>query len=309
MSMMIISENRGDTWAQSWVKAIHAVDPSIEIKIWPDIDDPETILFAVAWIYPHGELAKFPRLKCVSSAGAGVDFILNDPKLPADLPVVRLVDKNLIRDMTQYIVWAVLNHARHFDFYRQSQARQLWTPRIYQQPNIGIMGSGQLGSDTAIKLTGLGFNVFTYSQSPQTISHVTHFYGKNQLNAFLSNVNILICLLPLTPDTRHILNRELFEQMPPGAYLINVARGQHLVEADLIAAIESNQLSGACLDVFTTEPLPATNPLWRQPKVIITPHIASTTDTHSVAPQIVENYRHVLAGQPLINLVNREKGY
>lgn len=309
MTMMIISKN-SETWTESWVKAIHAVDPNIKIQIWPHIDDPLSIEFAVAWVYPHGELAKFPHLKCISSVGAGVDFILSDPELPKDLPVVRLVDKNLIRDMTQYIVWAVLNHARHFDFYQQSQTRKLWAPRsLTQQPKIGIMGSGQLGSDAAVKLTQLGFQVSTFSQSPQTLHDIAHFYGKNQLNAFLSNANILICLLPLTPDTRHILNRKLFEQLPPGAYLINVARGNHLVEADLIAAILSNQLSGACLDVFATEPLPETNPLWRQAHVIITPHIASTTDTHSVAPQIVENYRRVLAGQPLLNLVNREKGY
>ncbi|HVV69676.1 MAG TPA: glyoxylate/hydroxypyruvate reductase A [Gammaproteobacteria bacterium] len=309
MTMMIISE-RSDAWAESWVKAIHAVDPNIKINIWPDIEDPLSIAFAVAWVYPHGELAKFPNLKCISSAGAGVDFILSDPKLPKDLAVVRLIDKNLIRDMTQYIVWAVLNHARHFDFYSQSQTRKLWAPRsLTQQPKIGIMGSGQLGSDAAIKLTQLGFQVSTFSQSPQTLPDITHFYGKNQLNAFLSRINILICLLPLTPDTRHILNRELFGQLPPGAYLINVARGHHLVEADLIAAIESNQLSGACLDVFATEPLPTSSPLWKEAHVIITPHIASTTDTHSVAPQIVENYRRVMAGQPLLNLVNREKGY
>ncbi len=310
MTMLIISGKLGSNWAELWAKAIHAVDSNIPIQIWPDIANPEAVEFALVWAYPQGELLKFPQLKCISSAGAGVDFIINDPQLPKDIPIVRLVDKHLIRDMTQYVIWAVLNHARHFDFYRQSQARQLWIPRTPSQlPNIGIMGLGQLGSDVAIKLRELGFNIFSWSQSAKSIPDITHFYGNEQLAAFLSHANILICLLPLTDETRHILNRETFAQLPPGAYVINVARGGHLVEADLIASINDNQLSGACLDVFTVEPLPDNNPLWQQAKIVITPHIASITDTASVAPQIVENYRHALAGQPLLNLVNREKGY
>ncbi len=296
----------------TWVPALQQIDPGLDLKIdiWPEVKNPEQVEFALVWTYPPGELQKYPRLKCISSMGAGVNQLLDDPLLPKQVPIVRVVDPCLVRDMTQYVVWAVLNHFRQFDFYKQSQTRHLWTPRsLPNSPTVGVMGLGQLGSDAAIRLRDLGFRVCSYSQSPKSLTGIEHFYGSEQLAPFLNQTDILICLLPLTPKTRHILNAKTFAQLPRGAYLINGARGDHVVEKDLLMAVQDGQLSGACLDVFSQEPLPKDHPLWQQPKITITPHIASVTNARSVAPQIIENYKRALTGKPLLNVVDISKGY
>lgn len=310
MSMLIISNNPKDAWTDSWIKALQQVDPQINVQVWPDVKDPASIDFAFVWNYPPGILAKFPNLKCISSMGAGVDHILDDPYWPRTVPLVRLVDQNLVRDMTQYVIWAVLNHSRQFDFYQQSQQRELWIRRSYADlPGVGIMGLGQLGSDVAIKLRDLGFKVRGWADSSKVIPGIESFIGQEQFTDFLKQSGILICLLPLTPLTRGILNKKSFAHLPQGAYIINVARGAHLVEKDLLAAIDSDHLSGACLDVFANEPLPPKHPFWQHPKIRITPHISSMTDPFSAAQQVVENYHRLLANQPLLNQVNVEKGY
>jgi len=293
-----------------WVSALHRLDPGLKIDVWPDVKDNHAIQFATVWSYPSGELLKYPNLKCISSLGAGVDHIFNDSARPPGVPIVRIVDKNLVRDMSQYIIWAVLNHTRALDEYRRSQARSLWTPRALKSlPQIGIMGLGQLGADAAIKLHNLGFSVSGWSNTPKNIPGITCFAGDKQQNAFLNQTDVLICLLPLTSQTRHILNRKTFSQLKKGAYLINVARGGHLLEEDLLAALDNHTLSGACLDVFNTEPLPSTHPFWQHPAIKITPHISSVTDPTSAVNQIFENYRRALAGEPLLNRVDVERGY
>ena len=174
---------------------------------------------------------------------------------------------------------------------------------------IGIMGLGQLGADAAQKLSALGFKVAGWSRRPKDIAGVNSFNGQAELVEFLSGSQILICLLPLTAETTGILNRRTFEHLPPGAYVINVARGQHLNEKDLMAALDSGQLSGACLDVFEVEPLPPDHPFWRHPQIKVTPHISSLTFSKAVAPQIIENYRRSQTGKPLLNAVDLERGY
>jgi glyoxylate/hydroxypyruvate reductase A len=296
--------------SKHWVTALHQLDPDLSIDIWPDVKDHNAIQFAMVWTYPKGELLKYPNLKGISSLGAGVDHIFNDTERPADVPIVRIVDKNLVRDMSQYVIWAVLNHTRSLDEYRQSQARSLWTPRALKPlPHIGIMGLGQLGSDAAVKLQSLGFSVSGWSNTLKDMPGITCFAGEKQRNAFLNETDILICLLPLTPETRHILNRKTFSQLKKGAYLINVARGGHLLEEDLVAALDNHVLSGACLDVFNTEPLPSTHPFWQHPAIKITPHISSVTDPTSAVNQIFENYRRVMAGEELLNRVDVVRGY
>lgn len=302
----------GDINVETWVSALQNVDPDLDLKIevWPEVEDPKQVEFALVRLYPHGELQKYPRLKCISSLGAGVNQLLDDPFLPKNVPIVRVVDACLTRDMTQYVTGAVLNHTRHFDYYRESQARQLWTPRaLLDTPRIGVMGLGELGRDVAIKLKDLGFVVSSYSQSPKHVLGIHHFYGARGLPPFLNQTDILVCLLPLTPKTRHILNAKTFSQLPRGAYVINVGRGDHLVEEDLLAAIQEGQISGACLDVFCQEPLPKDHPFWQQPQIIVTPHIASVTNAQSVAPQIIENYKRAMQGKPLLNVVNISQGY
>ncbi len=307
MSMLLIS---GNFDAKSWVHAIHQVDSSIEVEVWPRIKDPKAIEFVAVWRYPRGELLKFPNLKCISSMGAGVDQILNDTQRPQGIPVVRVVDEMLTRDMTQYLVWAVLDHVRQMDAYREQQARHLWIPHgAPKNYNIGILGLGQLGTDTAIKLRDLGFSVAGWSKTAKQVDGIANFVGNKQLEDFLGRTDILICLLPLTFETKDILNLNLFKKLKRDAYLINVARGDHLVEEDLFIALQEGYLSGACLDVFQVEPLPATHAIWSHPKIKITPHIASVTNAHSAAVQLVANYRRALSDQPLLNQVDLERGY
>jgi glyoxylate/hydroxypyruvate reductase A len=297
---------------ESWLKHIRREDPGIDLQIWPEVGRAEDVIFALCWKHPLGELKKYPNLKCIASLGFGVDHILRDPDLPADVPVTRLVDAGMITAMSEYVLTAVLMYVRQFDLYRLDQAQKKWTARIAKQPHavrVGIMGLGHLGADAAAKLRALGFAVSGWSRTMHQTEGVQCFAGDSELGAFLAQTQILICLLPLTPATEKILNRETFSQLPRGAYIINAARGDHLVEEDLLAALETGHLSGACLDVFRTEPLPGSHPFWSHPRVTVTPHVASLTYPKAVAPQIVENYRRVCSGKPPLHGVDIQRGY
>ena len=298
--------------ATSWVSQFRALEPSLDIRVWPDTGAKDEIDFAVTWRHPRGEFISYPNLKCIASLGAGVDHILSDPDLPPSVPVTRVIDPSMYHSMSEFVVMAVLNHCRHFDMYLTNQIHCKWKPKIpilARDIRIGVMGLGQLGADAAQKLTGLGFRVAGWRRNYKKLDNIQTFAGDETLTDFLSQTNILICLLPLTPATKNILNRNTFNALQPGAYIINVARGEHLVESDLLDALESGQLSGACLDVFRTEPLPEDHPFWRHPKIIVTPHISSLTNPGAVAPQIIENYRRVKSGISLLNVVDVKRGY
>ena len=257
-------------------------------------------------------LKNYHNLKCIASLGAGVDHIIGDPDLPEGVPVTRVVEYSMAQSMSEYVVLSVLNYCRQFDAYQADQAKKQWHPRrplLAQDMGIGIMGLGRLGADAAKKLSYIGFPVAGWSQTPKNIAGIQSFAGDDALAGFLSRSQILICLLPLTPVTKGILNRKTFEQLPVGAYLINVARGQHLVENDLLQALDSGQLAGACLDVFEVEPLPEDHPFWVHPKIRVTPHISSLTFSKAIAPQIIENYRRTKTGKPLMNVVDLKRGY
>ena len=309
MALMIIAP---DTKVTSWVKHLDRLAPGIDIRIWPDTGNADEIEFALSWNHPPGELKKYRNLKCIASLGAGVDHLMADPELPAGVPITRVVDHSMAQSMSEYVVLAVLNHCRQFDIYRTDQSQKKWQPRIpllVAQMRIGIMGLGQLGQDAADKLSALGFPVCGWSRTPKNIEGVACLAGEDAFDEFLSQTRILICMLPLTPSTKGILNRNTFDRLPSGAYVINVARGAHLVEEDLLAALDAGQLSGACLDVFATEPLPSDHPFWNHPKITVTPHISSITFSREVAPQIIDNYRRSQSGQPLLNIVDTERGY
>jgi glyoxylate/hydroxypyruvate reductase A len=309
MSLLFLAP---DLDARSWVKHLHRQDPGLDLRIWPDVGPPEEILFVLSWKHPLGALKQFPRLKCIASLGFGVDHIFRDPDLPAGVPVTRIVDAGMVAAMSAYVLTAVFNCIRQFDHYRQDQARKAWAPRTPKHPEdvrVGIMGLGNLGSDAARKLCSLGFQVFGWSRTPKSIEGVSSFSGEEGLENFLSRSDVLICLLPLTPATQGILNRQTLSKLPAGAYLINVARGEHLVEEDLLAAFEEGHVSGACLDVFRREPLPESHPFWRHPQVTVTPHVASLTYPKDVAPQIIANYHRVRAGQPPQQVVDLKRGY
>ena len=198
------------------------------------------------------------------------------------------------------------------DIYKRDQIEKRWharVPLLARDIRIGTMGLGQLGADAAAKLVQLGFKVAGWSRTTKDINGVVSYAGDEALDDFLKISNILICTLPLTPDTAGILNRDTFAKLPAGAYVINVARGKHLIEEDLLEALDSGHLSGACLDVFQVEPLPENHPFWNQPNIIITPHISSLTDPQAVMPQILENYHRMKSGKPLMHVVDVTKGY
>ena len=295
-----------------WVAAIKAVAPELDLRVWPDDDDKVDVTFALVWAQPEGIFAQYPNLQVISSMGAGVDNLLQDPSIPQQATIVRMVDPRLVNQMSDYVLAATLNHVRQFPTYAQQQHQQQWRslpPRNIDSVTVGVMGLGQIGNAVATRLLKVGFQVIGWSRREKSIAGVSVFSGQNQLQDFLSASEILVCLLPLTPTTENILNAKTLAQLPQGAYLINVARGNHLVEEDLLLLLDDSHLSGACLDVARQEPLPQAHPFWSHPKITITPHVASLTDPVSVAPQIVENYRRMMAGQPFLNQVDRQQGY
>jgi len=296
----------------SWEKRMRASEPGIDLRVWPEVGAPEEIAFILAWRPPQGALRQFPNLKCIASMGAGVDNILSDPDLPAGVPITRIVDASMAWSMSEYVVMQVLNYCRNTRFFMKQEAKVEWKPvipRLAEKETIGILGLGQLGLDAARKLMALGFKVAGWRRLDHPVEGLMTYTGPDQFSAFLARSRVLINMLPLTSVTENILNRDTLAQLPRGAYLINVARGQHLVEADLLEAISSGQLAGACLDVFRTEPLPKDHPFWQHPDITVTPHIASLTNPDAVIPQILDNYRRVLAGRAVLHAVDRVRGY
>lgn len=286
--------------------------PELDIQIWPEVSNPEKIDAVLTWKPPLGVMNKFPNLKAIISFGVGVEQILRDPSIPENVPIVRIVEPGLTSRMTEYILLAILRfHRQAFEYQRLQQERS-WQPLPLPETNtckIGILGMGILGKDAAAKLSYLGFPVRGWSRTPKNIDGIECFHGREQLKICLSECKILICLLPLTPETKGILNHETFSALPKGSYLINLARGQHLVEKDLLTALDSGQLSGACLDVFDKEPLPANHPFWLHSQITITPHVATQTDSEYWTKSIVETINDVRAGVTLKNVVNRQQGY
>ena len=244
--------------------------------------------------------------------GAGVDDLFADPQLPQGVPIVRLVDPAMTAAMSEYVQLQVLRlHRRDLD-YREQQQAQIW--REHSQPNaeerrVGILGLGALGGEAALRLKVLGFDVAGWSRSERKLRGIPCFHGPEGLAALAARSEILVCLLPLTEATRSILNARLFAALPKGAALVNCARGAHLVEADLLAALDQGQLSAAVLDVFREEPLPPQHPFWRHPRIVVTPHVAAATNPHTAAPIVAEALRRLAEGKPLLNLVDPARQY
>ena len=295
-----------------WKPRLAELMPELEIRLWPEIGDPHAIDYALVWRPEPGLLAALPNLKLILSLGAGVDHILCDPQLPRHVPIVRLVDPYMTETMSEYVVLQVLRlHRRDLD-YRAQQEAQIW--RELAQKNaaeraIGILGFGELGQDAGRKLKGLGFDVAFWSRTEKIVDGFAGYAGPAGLSAMLARTEILVCLLPLTPATEGILSAHIFALLPKGAGLINAARGAHLVEEDLIAALGTGQLSAAVLDVFREEPLSPGHPFWRHPRIVVTPHVAALTNPSTAAPIVLDNIRRFEEGRPLLNLVDPERGY
>lgn len=295
-----------------WRRAMAAARPGLNSVLWPYDGDPAAIDYALVWRPPKGELAGYPNLKAIFSIGAGIDHFRSDPELPRHLPVARMLEPALSAGMSEFVVLAVLHHHRAMGDYARQQRERVWRVRpqvLAARRRIGLLGLGALGRDAAAKLLSFGFPVSGWSRGPKRVTGVSCHHGEAGLRALLADSDILVCLLPLTAETAGILSAETFARLPRGAAIVNVARGGHLVEDDLIPALDSGHLSGATLDVFHTEPLPPEHAFWTHPKIVLTPHAAAATLPETAALAVAENIARCEAGEPLRGAVDWERGY
>lgn len=298
---------RGALW-QQWL-AQHA--PDIQLHLWPEIGDPQEIEMLIAWQPPETLMETFPNLKVLLSVGAGADqFDL--AALPPDLPVVRMIEPGLTQGMVEYVTFAVLGLHRDMVRYLQQQREEKWLAHSVKPAatrRVGVMGLGELGQAALRQLASFGFDCAGWSRTPRELDGVECFHGAAQLGAFLARSDILVCLLPLTAETRGLLNRDLFSQLPRGAALVQAGRGAQLNHQDLLDALDSGQLGAAVIDVTDPEPLPPTHPFWRHPAIWLTPHIASQTQSESAVAALLENLRRYQRGEAMIGLIDRARGY
>ena len=277
-------------------------------------DGPTTdIRLAVAWHPPANAFERYPRLQAVCSIGAGVDNIVACPSLRPDVEVIRVVDPAQAQMMAGFVAWHVIGHQRNFAAYGAQQRDSIWQRRNQRSPQevpVGILGQGAIGQKVAADLAQLGFPVRSWSRTAKPTSPaVSGFHGPAGLAAMLDETEVLVNLLPLTSETRAILNSDLFGRMRRGGYLIQVGRGEHLVEQDLLAALGSGQLAGAALDVFSVEPLPASHPFWRHPKIFLTPHDACEVSIRSVTATLVATAEAIRSGRRPPRAIDRARGY
>jgi glyoxylate/hydroxypyruvate reductase A len=307
-----------ENWSpERWKGRFDDVCRDRRVVLLPDAAlDPADVHYAAVWKPAQGELAAFPNLRVIFNLGAGVDALMADSSLPR-VPLVRVAVDDLTHRMTEYVVLHVLMHHRQELYLRASQREKQWQPK-FQWPasaiSVGIMGLGTLGANAADALPHLGFRVSGWSRSPKQIDGVKCFHGTAQLDAFLQQTDILVCLLPLTPDTRHILNHGLFAKLnrnsPIGApVLINAGRGGLQNEVDIMGCLDDGTLGAVSLDVFANEPLPADSPFWTHPKAVLTPHNAADTDPDAISKYVADQIERFEAGGRLENVVNFGRGY
>jgi len=297
-----------DEWRAAFAESL----PDLEFRIWPDVGEARDVEVALVWDPMQEQLLRFPNLKLIASLGAGVDHLLAATTLPDGVPMTRIVDGNLTQGMREYVLLQTLFCHRQVSAYMAQQKQQVWRQLgqpFAQDRRVGVMGLGVLGVAAAEALHQIGFAVRSWSRREKSQPGVESFTGLERLDEFLAGCEILVCLLPLTPDTEGIINRRTLSALPQGACLINGARGGLVVEADLIAALETGRLSQAVLDVTREEPLPADDALWRAPNITITPHIASVTNARSGARLVADNIRRIRAGEVPHHLVDPKAGY
>src|SRR6201995_2343150 len=307
-----------DNWSpERWKARFDEVCRGRRVLPLPDAKlTPAEVHYAAVWKPAPGELAGFPNLRVIFNLGAGVDALMADNTLP-DVPLVRVAVDDLTGRMTEYVVLHVLMHHRQEPYLRASQRDKEWAPKKQwpaREIAVGIMGLGTLGADAAQALARLGFRVAGWSRSPRTIDGIDCFHGEAQLQPFLRRTDILVCLLPLTGDTRHVLNRKLFAQLnrtsPLGApVVINAGRGGLQDEADILACLDDGTLGGVSLDVYEKEPLPRDSAFWSHPKVVLTPHNAADTDPDEISKYVARQIERFEAGGALENVVDRKRGY
>jgi len=295
-----------------WQGALLRENSDLDIRLWPETGQRGDIDMVLLWD-EIDYLADLPNLKAAVILGAGVDHLFgSDVPIPKHLQVVRLIDPSITSQMIEYVTIAVLTWTRHWDTYRDLQRARRYEELPAAVPadvTIGILGLGMLGAAVARSLASIGYRVCGWSRTAREVDGITCLNGTAGLPSLLEQSDIVVCLLPLTMDTERILNAQMFAGMKQGAYLINAARGGHLIEEDLIAAIDSGRLAGATLDVQRNEPMAPDDPLWDHPKIRITPHIATITSPEYSAPEVVENYRRLMAGEQLHNIIDVDRQY
>lgn len=309
MGILLLDRNRDMT---PWVTALQKQLPKATIEVYPKVQDVAAIDFIITMRPERATFQQFPNVKVVHCLGAGVNYILEEKIITKEMTLARIVDPYLTEDMWEFVLSVVLTQIKKLPTYVEQQRLGNWKPmpyRRFKETNIAVLGLGKIGAYTAAQFAKLGFQVTGWSNSQKNIPGVDSYIGVEELSKCLEKANFLVNILPLTPSTTHILNKANLQQLPKGAFLINVGRGLHNQEADIMDLLDNGHLSGALLDVFSKEPLPSSHPFWQHPKVYITPHIASVTNANSAVTQIADNYKRFKKGVALENVVSLEKGY
>jgi glyoxylate/hydroxypyruvate reductase A len=296
----------------AWLAAFQAAFPQARLRVWQEGDHAPAD-YAVVWRPVGAMLRGRTDLKAIFNLGAGVDGVLQlGDDLPAGVPIVRLDDAGMAAQMADYVTHAALHFFRRFDAHAENAADGQWRfvkPFEKNEFTIGVMGLGILGTRVVQALAPFGFPLRGWSRSPKSIPGVQTYAGEAGLDAFLRGTRMLVCLLPLTPETESIMNRSNLEKLQPGGYVINVARGAHLVEEDLLSLVQSRHIAGATLDVFREEPLPLAHPFWSEPRINITPHVAALTLRDETVRQITAKIGALERGEPVAGVVDRTRGY
>ncbi len=309
MTLLIMDLMTGEK--EEWLNYFQRELPSLEVRFWPDIGNLSDIQYLAFGRQYFDDLPNLPNLKFMMTRQAGVDAWIKHPKIPK-VPLTKLEPESGDPMMTEYVVMHVLRLHRNIPEYRSQQAKKIWQPLRQHRPEerkIGFLGYGTLARPPIQILSTLGFDIAAWARTPKKNTEMPIYHGKNQLKSFLNRTEIAVCLLPLTIETKGIINSKTISMMPKGAMIINIGRGEHVVDDDLIEALDSGQLSAASLDTTSPEPLPQDSSLWSHPKVTIMPHVARRPPVKQLAPQIVINIQRLEEGQSLLQPVDVEAGY
>lgn len=310
---MRILLHRADGDTDPWVSDFAELLPEAEIVLWREGEKAPPCDYAVVWSPPQAMLRELAEVKAIFNTGAGVDALLKfGAALPAEVPIVRLGDAGMGVQMAEYVTHAVLRYFRRFDEYDRQARNGQWRPLAQHRKedfSVGVLGTGVLGRRVLEALAPFGFPLRGWSRSQKDLPGVDCYAGEDSLDAFLCGTRVLVCMLPLTADTANLLDRSRLSMLQPYAYLINVARGGHVAEPDLLTLIKSGHIAAATLDVFRNEPLPPQHPFWQEPRITITPHISALTLRRDSIEQIVAKIGRLETGLPVADVVNRNQGY
>jgi glyoxylate/hydroxypyruvate reductase A len=303
---------RGDGVIEPWARDFAQALPQAVTVTWQEGQSLAPCDYAVLWAPTPALLDHLAHVKAIFLMGAGVDAILKFGDALPEVPVIRLGDAGMGEQMAEYVAYAVLRYFRRFDEYEQQARQGVWNPlaaRKKEEFTVGVLGLGKLGVPVVQALRQLGFPVRGWSRTARDLPGVDCYAGMDSLDAFLSGTRVLVCMLPLTPETTNLLDRARLARLPEGAYLVNVARGAQVAEPDLLALIRSGHIAGATLDVFRNEPLPAPHPFWSEPRISITPHISALTIREEAVRQIAHKITMLEQGEHVADVVDRKRGY